>query len=246
MTHLLLLAALPLAAPAPEVLFDGDPAQLENWVLDGEADLAVADGVLSITARTAMVFWTPAWVTAPSEIEFEARTDDAKCRAILFFAAKGLETEDIFEWERAGEYGDYAYADTMELYTVGLLRDATGTPSNLRRLGGILPERFQILRETPADLDAEGKRKWKEAFDAFQPYSIRSDAPDGTELETWHAYRVRQDPDGRVRVWVDERLVHDYVEPENPLLQGRFGFRNFGKGTALLIRQVRVSTAAQE
>lgn len=241
----LLLALIGAADSAP--VFEADFGQRDGWRLDGRAEVTVTeDGALRLVAQSAMVYWAPPRLETPFELRFEARTDEAKCRAILFFLADGVDGRDLGEWERRGDYGEYAYDETMALYSVGLLRDATGTPSNLRRLGGELPERFQILRQKPNQLDEAGRQAWKQAFDDFQPYSIRSDAPDGTRLGVWHRHRIRAEG-GRIRVWLDDRLVHDFTETQAPrLTRGRFGFRNFGAGTALLVRGLAVYRTEEE
>ncbi|MFO7947533.1 MAG: DUF4962 domain-containing protein, partial [Armatimonadota bacterium] len=125
--------------PAPpanwETTWEADVSATDGWVLDGEAQITHDGGVLDVKAETAMVLWPDYGVREPVMIDFEAKTEDAKARCILFFMAEGLNGEDIFGWERQGEYGDYAYEETMELYSVGMMREGAGTGSNLREMG---------------------------------------------------------------------------------------------------------------
>jgi len=211
------------------------------WKLDGKGNVAhEAGGVVRIATEGRTVYWADKIVEAPALIDFEVRTGNPKTRAILFFMAEGMKGEDIFSWERpVGDYGDYAYAERMELYTVGLMREGCGTESNFRFLGGKLPEHLRIL-QTPSDkLTDEQREAHRQANRDFQPYSIPSSTCDGYELGTWMRYQVVVDGH-LVRVFGGGQLLHEIVDP-TPLKRGRFGFRNFAGGTAIQVRNLSVT-----
>ncbi len=223
-----------------EQTWQADLSNTEGWKLDGEGSVEhLADGVLKINTETPTVYWADETFEAPLLIDFEARTKDAKCRAILFFMAEGMGGEDIFGWERTGDYGDYAYTEKMRLYTVGMLREGCGTETNFRFLGGILPEHLQILKTPRDELPDEQKQAYAQAVQDFQPATIPSTACDGYELGEWMRYQVLVDGH-LVRVWGNGRLLHEVTDPE-PLGRGRIGFRNFGRGTGLEVRKLSVN-----
>jgi len=215
-----------------------------GWKLDGEGSVThepgPGPGVLRIATKTRTVYWANQIVEAPALIDFEVRTDDPKTRAILFFMAEGMDGEDIFIWDRpVADYGDYAYAERMRLYTVGLMREGCGTESNFRFLGGTLPAHLRILQTPQDQLSEEQREAHRQANRDFQPYSIPSSTCDGYELGTWMRYQVVVD--GRlIRVFGDGRLLHEIVDPK-PLSRGRFGFRNFRADTAIQVRNLSVS-----
>ena len=226
--------------PEGEVIWQPDLTDTSGWKWDGEGSAEHLDGgVLRANNGGRTVYWADEVFEAPVLFDYEVRTTDEKCRAILFFMAEGVGGEDIFSWQRpAADYGDYAYANTMRLYTVGMMREGCGTENNFRFLGGELPERFQILRTPPAELTDEQKPLYKQAFADFQPYSIPSTAMDGYVLGDCQRYQVLVDG-GLIRVWADGRLLHEVTDP-NPLTRGRIGLRNFMADTAIEIRNLRV------
>lgn len=221
--------------PAGRVVWEADLTDTAGWRFDGDGTAEhAANGVLRINNGVRTVYWADAVFESPVLFDFEARTTDALCRAILFFMAQGVDGEDILGWERAGDYGEYAYAGTMELYTVGLLREGCGTESNFRFLGGELPERLQVLKRPASGLTDEEKSPYRQAVREFQPYSIPSTTMDNCELGAWCRYRVLVD--GKlIRVWCDGRLVHEVLDA-TPLKRGRLGFRNFRGGTSIEVR----------
>ncbi len=233
------LAGWPTPPANWQTTWQADMSDTDEWVLDGDAQITHENGVLDVKAETAMVLWPDHTVHEPVMIDFEAKTEDEKARCILFFMAEGLNGEDIFGWGRQGEYGDYAYEETMELYSVGMMRQGAGTGSNLREMGGIIPDNFKILLEPRNELSEDQKEQWAQAFRDFQPYTIRSATADGYEVGEWMRYRVIVD-NGIVRIFGDDRLLHEYIDKE-PLHSGRFGFRNFRPGTSMQIRNLRVA-----
>ena len=233
-----LLAGDSPTPPSGPVVWEADLSDTTGWRFDGDGTVEhQADGVLRINNGGRTVYWADAVLESPVLFDFEIRTTDEKCRAILFFMAEGVNGEDIFGRERAGDYGDYAYAGTMELYTVGLLREGCGTETNFRYLGGELPGRLRILKQPAAGLTQDRKAAYRQAVRDFQPYSIPSTTMDGCVLGAWWRYRVLVD--GKlVRVWCDGRLLHEVVDP-TPLSRGRVGFRNFRRDTSVEVRAFR-------
>jgi hypothetical protein len=235
-----MLAGTQLAPEPGGEAWEADLSDTSGWKLDGEGTVEhLPGGVLRITTETPTVYWADQVVEAPLLIDLEVRTEDPGCRAILFFMAEGMNGEDIFAWERTGDYGDYAYTERMELHTVGLMRQGCGTESNFRSLGGKLPEHLRIL-QTPRDqLTDEQRAAYSQAVRDFQPATIPSTTCDGYELGRWMRYQVLVDGH-LIRVWADGRLLHEVIDPD-PLTRGRIGFRNFGRGTAIEVRKLSVS-----
>ncbi len=233
------------APPEGEVIWQADLTDTTGWKWDGEASAEhLEGGVLRVNNTTRSVYWADEMLEGPVLIDMEVRTNDELCRAILFFMADGVNGEDIFSWERpAADYGDYAYENTMRLYTAGMMREGCGTENNFRFLGGELPEHLQILRVPAPDLTEEQKPLYKQAFADFQPYSIPSTGMDGYVLGQWQRYQVLVDGP-LIRVWVDGRLLHE-VTDDTPMTRGRVGFRNFRADTAVEVRNLRAIRPAE-
>ena len=133
---------------------------LKQWSLDGVADVSVTDdGKLRIQTLDKeidgqrsrySVLWhrTPVWGDVRYELDAKA---EAKSRCLFFFCARSTaENKSVFAWKRpVARYGDYAYENRIELYTMGILRsDQTGL--NLRHLGGdIDPEWLEVMPYNP-------------------------------------------------------------------------------------------------
>jgi hypothetical protein len=229
----------PPILPPGWVLWEADLSDLQRWVIDGEGSIdTLTGGVMKIDNEVRSTCWAPVSVQEPVLFDFEARTDDEMTRAIFFFMAEGPEGEDIFDWERPNaDYGDYAYTGKMELYTAGMLRQGCGTEANFRRIGQ-LPEELAIMRTPRAQITDEQLDDYRQAYRRFQPATIHDSAMDGYERGTWARYQVLVDG-GLVRVRIDGRPLMQ-VSYEDPLTSGRFGFRNFRKGTSILVRDLRV------
>ncbi len=237
-----LLGGDPQPPQAGETIWEADLSDTGEWVLDGQGTVEHLDGgVLKVTTETPTVYWAPPTLEEPVLIDFEARTDDANCRAIFFFMAEGIGGEDIFSWQRVGDYGEYAYEKGMELYTFGMVREGCGTEANFRRIG-TLPEDLAILRTPLAELPEERREEYRDAVARFQPYSIHDSAMDGYRLGEWMRYQTLVDG-GLVRVFADGKLLLE-VTCEQPLRGGKMGLRNFGRGSAIQVRNLRVSRPA--
>ena len=227
---------------AGETIWEAELSDTGDWVLDGQGTVEHLDGgVLKVTTEMPTVYWAPPTLEEPVLIDFEARTDDADCRAILFLMADGIGGEDIFSWQRVGDYGEYAYDQGMELYTFGMVREACGTEANFRRIG-TLPEDLAILRTSLAELPEERREEYRDAVARFQPYSIHDSAMDGYRLGEWMRYQALVDG-GLVRVFADGKLLLE-VTYRQPLPRGKLGLRNFRPGSAIMIRNLRVSRPA--
>ncbi len=240
-----MLGGDPAAPAAAANAWRANLSDTTGWKLDGEGSVThepdAGSGVLRIATKTRTVYWANQIVEAPALIDFEVRTENPKTRAILFFMAEGMDGEDIFTWDRpVADYGDYAYAERMRLYTVGLMREGCGTESNFRFLGEKLAEHLRIL-QTPADqLSEEQRAVHRKATQDFQPYSIPSSTCDGYELGTWMRYQVVVDGH-LIRVFGNGRLLHEIVDSK-PLRRGRFGFRNFRAETTIEVRNLSVTS----
>jgi len=237
-----LLGGDPEPPEAGETLWEPDLSDTGDWVLDGEGSVEHLDGgVLKVNTEMPTTYWAPESFEEPVLIDFEARTDDDNCRAIFFFMAEGANGEDIFTWERAGDYGEYAFEEKMELYTAGMLREGCGTEANFRRIG-MLNDDLDILRTPREEIPDERLDEYREAIQRFQPYSIHDSAMDGYVLGEWARYQVLVDG-GLVRVFMDGRLLHEVTYHE-PLTSGKLGLRNFGRGSSVQVRNLKVSRPA--
>ncbi|MFO7967175.1 MAG: DUF1961 family protein, partial [Archaeoglobaceae archaeon] len=181
----------------------------DDWVWDGEGEVEHRDdGVLNVHTTGRTVYWAPVMLDEPVVIDFEAKTDNPRTRAILFFMAAGLNGQDIFTWKRTGPYAAYAHEERMELYTVGLLREGCGTESNFRFLGGKMPEELSILKTPRSEIADEQVDEYKAAAKLFQPLSITGTTTDGYTIGKWMHYQVVVDG-GLIRVFADGRLLHE-------------------------------------
>jgi hypothetical protein len=225
---------------AATLLWKADLNTTDDWVLDGKGAVEhLEPGVLQINTETRTTLWAPTAVAEPALIKFDARTDDEKTRAIFFFMAEGPDGQDIFARERPNaDYGDYAYAGDMELYTAGILRQGCGTEANFRRIGK-LPESLAILKTPVPELTPEQKDAYRNAVRRFQPETIHDSAMDGYERGTWAHYQVLV-VGGLVRVFIDGRPLFEVTYTDS-LTRGRMGFRNFRKDTSVLVRNLSVS-----
>ncbi|MFO7948296.1 MAG: DUF4962 domain-containing protein, partial [Armatimonadota bacterium] len=97
------LAGEPQPPQGRETIWQADLTDTGDWVWDGEGEVEHRDdGVLNVHTTGRTVYWAPVMLDEPVVIDFEAKTDNPRTRAILFFMAEGLNGEDIFTWKRTG------------------------------------------------------------------------------------------------------------------------------------------------
>ena len=224
--------------PKGGVIWNCNLNDISDWKSDGKVSFEHLDnGVLRIFNESLSVYWVGEVFEAPVIFDFDVRTRDKNTRAILFFMAEGVNSEDVFSWARPeGDYGDYAFYGRMQLYTVGMMR-GLDTKNNFRILHSKLPEHLQILKTPPSELVEEQKTIYAKAMEEFQPFSIQSSSNDDYVLGEWQHYQISVDSSS-IRVWVDGKLLHDVID--NSLRkQGRIGFRNFRPNTAIELRNLQ-------
>jgi len=236
------------AGEEDKLLFKDDfSGPLETWFLDGQGRMSITDdGKLCVFTETPTVAWMKKRFPGDVRIEFDAMTPDEKARAILFFLADGRNGESIFEWERKGDYGEYAFEGRMMLYTIGMLRGFTGKPSNLRKLGGTVKPEWQKLGIRKGDPGFPVPREERRRINKdFQKCTIVTGADDGCKLNTWHHF-VCEKRGARITFRVDGAIIHDWTDDGSfggkPIKRGAIGFRNFARNTRVYYDNVRVSS----
>ena len=241
---MLLLATSLISCEGGDILFKDDfSGNLDHWFLEGTGKASITkDGMLCVETKTPTVIWIKTKFPGDVRIDFDAKTDDAKARAILMFLAESTKQDTIFDWERKGDYCEYAFDERIALYTIGMLRGFTKGESNLRKLGGNLKPEWKKL--AIRDRDKISKEERKRINADFQKGSIMSGAMDGCDLgKVHHITCVKKG--SRIRYSVDGKLVHDVADDGSfggtPVENGWIGFRNFGKGTKVFYDNVVVT-----
>jgi len=237
----LLLLSPPLfardSAPQWELVFNEDfsqPSALDSWKLDGAAKVSITpDGMLLIETiekeingekTHCSVLWYSQPFRGDLRFVFDGKAEPSS-RCIFFFNAQPRRHESIFDWSRPlARYGDYAWDDRIELYTLGILR-SDQTIVNLRHLGDALIERWKKLDTLPKR-HPERKRIYREFQEKtiLASYTSPFDDPD----KVYH-FDLRV-VGNRISLAVDGKQMFDIVDSERagkPLRGGYFGFRNF-------------------
>lgn len=222
------------------------PQALARWKLDGVATPSItADGRLLIATQTKEIGGKPArcsvlWYSQPFDgdlrFEFDGKADP-KSRCIFFFNARPLKHKSIFDWQRPrADYGNYAWDERIELYTLGMLR-SDQERVNLRYLGGPLASYWRQLDTLPRR-DPKRKKINRE----FQEKTIPVDyaSPFADAEKTYH-FDLRA-VGNRLTLLIDGKQMFDLIDKhraKRPLRGGCFGFRNF-KPTRAWYDNVRV------
>ena len=214
------------------------PSALDNWKLDGAAQVSVTkDGKLLIATQRkeiegkgcrASVLWLKKPVEGDIRIEFDAKADP-KSRCILFYNARPAEGhKTIFDWARPqAKYSDYATDERIQLYTFSILR-SDQKKLNVRRLGG--RDSIETQKKRYATNRKENKKEWVRLWRLFQKQTVLLDvdSPFGDASKFYHVDVRVVGP--RLTGYVDGKKVFDFVDRarvKNPLSGGYIGLRNF-------------------
>ena len=234
-----LLGALAAQAAAEswQLVFSEDfssPRALKAWKLDGVAKVSVTpEGQLLIETQKKDVGGRLArcsvlWYSKPFQgdlrFEFDGRAEP-RSRCIFFFNAAPTRHKSLFDWQRPrADYGNYAWDERIELYTLGILR-SDQTRVNLRYLGGPLASYWRQLETLPRK---DPKRK--KINQEFQEKTILCDYPSpfSAANKTYH-FDLRIEGN-RLTFFVDGKQMFalvDRARAKRVRRGGYFGFRNF-------------------
>jgi len=207
--------------------------RLDDWKLEGAGELLKSDsGALVMRTfhcgpgrRAANAWLKNVELPDAFEVEWRFRSDAAAGNVMLLFNAKPLGLSDLFDDPRThARYCDLGSYGKMVLHTFGFHRAVYGLPSNLRKLGGNVPEAW-------GDAEYPGAA-WQEMNRDTTVSSVTEPlTPD--DLGREHSYKVEKTP-GRVRTWLNDHLLHDWTDSgsyphyREALSRGRAGLRNFG------------------
>ncbi len=234
--------------PGPErrLLFEeqfSNPSCLDNWCLEGFARLSLGGqndtGHLEIITTAdptnqdnkQSVLWCAKPFRGNLRFEFRARGQPGN-RSIFYFNANpaghfGLES--IFDWSRPdAQMTRYAGCDSIEMYSVGILRDDQEI-CNLRYIGGTTASAY---RDPSMVTGPELPYGLETIISAYQsPFLGRPDS--------WFEFAL-EIVDGRITFEIDGSQLLSLEDPENvggeafgwrALTDGGwFGFRNFVPG----------------
>lgn len=185
-----------------------DPNQVRDWVMEGPGTIDFKEGWMHMYSpgeEYHHVFWCPQDFPDRIIVEWEAQnleTDAGLC--IIFFAAKGVNGEDIFDPAlppRDGDFGWYI-KDTLRSYHVSYYANTPQKPdrntAHLRK-----NNRFHLV------------------------YS----GPEGIPTQSTQIHKMKLIKNGpMIRMYVDDRMVIDWVDTDEtdprPYYQsGKIGFR---------------------
>ena len=183
------------------------PSLVENWVMEGPGQLEFKDGWMHMFSPDEAyhhVFWCPYNFPDYFIAEWQAQNmepDAGLC--IIFFAAKGLNGEDILTGglpERDGTFGNYIRGP-LNCYHISYYANTPKKPdrgdSHLRKNKG---------------------------FHLVQP------GQEGIPTESTDIHTMQLVKNGaHIVMYVDDRKIIEWVDPENkygpPLKDGKIGFR---------------------
>ena len=187
---------------------------IKNFVLEGEAIISFPNGRMrmenalnpSLGQTSNFVFWCPEDFPPDISVRWKFLPIREPGLCILFFAAKGINSEDIFDsrlQKRNGNYKQYHSSD-INAYHVSYFRrkhpnERAFHTSNLRKSKG-----FHLV--------AQGADPIASVGDIINPYSMRLDKSGGN-----------------ISFYVNDLLIFDWIDDGKtfgPILQGgKIGFR---------------------
>ncbi len=191
---------------------------VSNWVMEGEGSCSFDDGWMTIAStepdseegRGNSVFWCPEDFPADFIAEWDIQPLSEHGLCIVFFAAKGIRGESIFDPslnERNGIFCQYTRGD-INSYHISYYANTPFNPrratSNLRKNSG-----FHLVSAGPPGIPAFSR-------------------------DICHVALIKQS--GRILLGVDGKKIIDYVDDGKsygPILQdGKIGFRQMRWMTA--------------
>ena len=191
------------------------------WHVEGEGKARVVDGRLALQDGGAgIVVWARRDFPSDVSLQFDLSFSNNRGIGVFFLAAGGTKGEDILDDlpARSGKYGEYTQG-RVKCYGVSLHRFF---PDGSHNAG-------TNIRKNPGF------------------HLVHHVEPDPV-METNRVYHVRIAKEGgRLRLWVDTRLVHDWEDDGTHggiLNEGKIGFRLRAHSTCLMfLDNVIVQTA---
>ena len=201
------------------------PGSIEDWVMEGPGVTAFEDGWMKMTSEEAdtaakeghIVFWCPRDFPESFVAEWKMRITSESGLCIVFFAARGLKGEDIFDTnlpKRTGIFRQY-HTGAISCYHISYYASTPSSPgritSNMRKNSG-----FYLVANGPPGIEPG------------------SDAV--------HAVRLIKDA-AHIQLQVDGKVVIDFTDDGQRyglvLGGGKIGFRQM-QWTAALYRNLHV------
>lgn len=187
---------------------------LKGFILEGNANMEFLNGKLRLSnamsaefgQKANYVLWCPVDFPDNIMIQWKFKAIEEPGLAILFFAAKGMQGEDLFDGslkKRTGEYPQYHHGD-INAFHVSYFRRKEGDERafhtcNLRKSYG-----FHLV--------AQGADPIPDAKDAKESYDM-----------------VIKKKENEVTFWIDDLLIFRFIDDNKtfgPLLGGgKIGFR---------------------
>ena len=220
--------------PEDVIIYDfSADKNLNRWILEGNGEIKLSDeGFFQISTfrvsgtQKASNVWLADLVLPDNfevEIDFRSSADDGN--TMIIFNALPFELNGLFDDQRIDAmYADLASKRKMQAYTVGFHRGVYNRTSNLRKIGGKVPETWgDAPWPTPA---------WQE-MDSITVLSAKTEPLTPVDKGKTHHFQLRK-TGNRIQFWVNGESVHDYVDRldypycDKVLANGIMGFRNFG------------------
>jgi hypothetical protein len=193
------------------LIYDNDLStaeKVQDWVMEGPGEIEFADGWMHMHSpgeKFHHVFWCPVNFPDSIMVEWEAQnveTDAGLC--IIFFAAKGIYGQDIFDSELPARDGDFTYyiKDQLKNYHISYYAN---TPIKPNRGDSHLRKNNQ--------------------------FSLVSTGEEGIPTNSTAIHKLRLIKIGNhIRFFVDQRKIIDWIDNDEndprPYYQdGKIGFR---------------------
>ena len=220
--------------PETKIIYDfSEDKDISRWHLEGNGELKLTEeGFFQIntfrisgTQKATNVWLADLILPDHFEIEIDFMSRSENGNTMIIFNAQPFELNDLFDDPRIDAvYSDLASKRKMQAYTVGFHRAAYNNPSNLRKIGGKVPEYWgDAPYPTPA---------WQE-MDSITILSSKTEPLTPAEKGKIHHFKLQKNGN-HIKFWVNDKLVHDYTDRlqypycDQVLMNGRIGFRNFG------------------
>jgi hypothetical protein len=158
-------APIEVASRLGELLYEsemGAPASMEGWVMEGPGTTAFEDGWMKMASEKAgsafkdghIVYWCPPDFPESFVAEWEMLITSPAGLCIVFFAARGLNGEDIFDPslpKRTGIFKQY-HSGAISCYHISYYASTPSSPSritsNLRKNNG-----FHLVSNGPPGIE---------------------------------------------------------------------------------------------
>lgn len=217
-----------------KVVYDWDSERrTSDWKLEGNGEVLLADdGALHLRTfhcgpgRRATTVWLKN-LTLPQNfrIEWAFKSAAADGNVMVIFNALPVGLSNLFEDARPdARYCDLASYGKIVTHTIGFHRGVYARPSNLRKIGGNVPQEWgQMTWGGPYTDDIE----------RLTTLSAQTEPLSADDRGKLQRFAVEHD-ENRIRFWINGALLHDirdegqYPYFREPLSKGHMAFRNFG------------------